>query len=70
MIIFENKAVKVHYDQSVPCVVWAPLQFMKGDEWRDRFIKGVDFLRQKIKTTHNVAWLNDTRLLKTVRQRT
>lgn len=66
MMIFENKSVTVKYDESVPCVIWTPLLFMKGDEWRNPFNKGVDFLQEKIKALPNLTWLNDARKLKTV----
>lgn len=66
MLIYGNSSVTVTYDESVPCVVWTPLQFMKGEEWRTPFIKGLEFLSHKIKTTPNVTWLNDTRKLKMV----
>ena len=39
---------------------------MKGNEWRDPFNAGVNFLQEKIKTVPNITWLNDTRKLKTV----
>jgi hypothetical protein len=39
---------------------------MKGDDWKDPFNRGVDFLQQKIKTVPGLTWLNDTRKLKTV----
>jgi hypothetical protein len=66
MIIYENESVVVKFDSSVPCVIWTPLEFMKGDDWRIPFTKGVDFLQQKIKTCPEITWLNDTRKLKTV----
>jgi hypothetical protein len=64
--IYIDKNVTLKYDDSVPCIIWTPLQFMKGDDWRNPFIKGVNFLEGKIKAVPNLTWLNDTRKLKTV----
>jgi hypothetical protein len=66
MIIYEDGNVKLEYDSAVPCIIWAPLKFMKGDDWRFPFTKGVDFLREKIKSVPNITWLNDSTKLKTV----
>lgn len=66
MIIFENEKVQVLYDEVVPCIIWKPIDFMKEDEWRTPFVKGVDFLEKKIKESPTLTWLNDSRKLKTV----
>lgn len=66
MLIYGNSSVTVTYDDSVPCIVWTPLQFMKNEDWRTPFVKGLEFLAGKIKTTPNITWLNDTRKLKMV----
>lgn len=66
MVILENNLVKVEFEESIKTVIWTPKAFMKGDEWREPFIKGVDFLENKIKEVPDITWLNDTRKLKTV----
>lgn len=66
MVILENNLVKVEYDESIKAVVWTPIAFMKGDEWRTPFMKGVKFLQEKIAEVPTITWLNDTRKLKTV----
>lgn len=66
MMIYENKSVTVKYEESVPCVIWTPLNFMKGDDWRTPFVKGIDFFIEKIKSQPELTWLNDARKLKTV----
>lgn len=66
MIIYENQKVVVKFDPTVPCVIWTPLQFMNGEEWSTPFVKGMDFITEKIKTQPNISWLNDARKLKTV----
>ena len=66
MTIFENAKVTVKYDSTVPCIVWTPLEYMAGDDWRIPFSKGVDFLVEKIKSTPKLTWLNDARKLKAV----
>lgn len=66
MTIFESPKVSVKFDSTVPCIVWTPVEYIAGDEWRIPFNKGVDFLSQQIKRTPNIAWLNDTRKLKSV----
>jgi len=66
MTIFENSKVSVKFDSTVPCIVWTPIEYMAGEEWRTPFVKGVDFLAEKIKTTPNLTWLNDTRKLTSV----
>jgi hypothetical protein len=66
MIIFESPKVTVKYDNSIPSVIWTPILFMSGDEWRIPFTTGMDFLEKEIKSTPNICWLNDTRKLKTV----
>lgn len=66
MIIFKSPKVSVEFDSTVPSVVWTPIEFISGDEWRTPFNKGVDFLSEQIKKTPNMGWLNDTRKLKSV----
>jgi len=66
MTIFESPKVSVKFDSTVPCIVWTPVEYIAGDEWRIPFNKGVDFLAQQIKRSPNMAWLNDTRKLKSV----
>lgn len=64
MILLENKAVKVEFDPTIPSVIWTPLEFMSGEEWRQPFVVGMDFYTAKLKELPNLGWLNDTRKLK------
>ncbi len=67
MILIENKAVRVEFDPTIPSVIWTPLEFMSGEDWRQPFTVGVDFYLQKVKELPNLGWLNDTRQLKPTR---
>ncbi len=66
MVMLETSLVKLDYDESINAVVWEPRAFMKADEWRTPFIKGVEFMKEKIGDEPDMTWLNDTRKLKTV----
>lgn len=63
MVIYEDQNVNVKYDETVPCVIWTPLKFMKDENWRNPFIKGVDFFAEQIEKTPNLIWLCDARKL-------
>jgi hypothetical protein len=67
MIILEDDSVKVEFLPNVPCIVWKPLRFLAGETWRVPFMKGMDFMEEKIKTLPNIGWINDARLLKVVK---
>jgi hypothetical protein len=67
MIILEDDSVKVEFLPNVPCIVWKPLRFLAGETWRIPFMKGMDFMEEKIKTLPNIGWINDARLLKVVK---
>jgi|GEM_PF-1649902 len=66
MTIYEDENVRIEYNSAVPCIIWTPLNFMKGEAWRNPFIKAMDFLSKKIKTVPNITWLNNSVKLKTV----
>jgi len=67
MIILEDDSVKLEFLPTVPCIVWKPLRFLSGESWRIPFMKGMDFMEEKIKTMPNLGWINDARLLKVVK---
>ena len=67
MILFESHAVKLEFDPTIPCIIWTPLDFMSGDQWKEPFIKGVEFFEKKIQEVPHLEWLNDTRKLKSVK---
>jgi hypothetical protein len=67
MVIFEDQSVKVEFLPEIPCIIWKPLKFLAGESWRKPFVKGMDFMEEKIKTIPNLGWINDARLLKVVK---
>jgi hypothetical protein len=67
MVIFEDETVKLDFEPEVPCIIWRPLKFLAGETWRKPFIKGMDFMEEKIKSIPNLGWINDARLLKVVK---
>jgi hypothetical protein len=67
MVILEDSSVKLEFLPDVPCIIWKPLKFLSGDSWRMPFVKGMDFMEEKIKTMPNLGWINDARLLKVVK---
>lgn len=67
-MVFKNDQANITFDESVPCVVWTPTGFLKGEQFREPFKAGMDFLEEKIKTYPTISWLNDARSLKTVGQ--
>jgi hypothetical protein len=67
MVILEDPNVKLEFLPDVPCIVWQPLKFLAGETWRQPFIKGMNFMEEKIKSMPNLGWINDARLLKVVK---
>lgn len=67
MIILEDDSVKLEFLPNVPCIIWKPLRFLAGESWRIPFMKGMDFMEEKIHTMPNIGWINDARLLKVVK---
>ena len=67
MVIYEDKLVKLEFDESIPCVVWQPIEFMEGEQFRRPFLIGMDFVERKIVDLPNLTWLNDTRKLRAVK---
>jgi hypothetical protein len=67
MILYETNKVILEFDSLIPCVIWTPLDFMVGDEFRKPFEVGMDFLLGKIDEMPNLGWLNDTRKMNSVR---
>jgi hypothetical protein len=67
MVIFEDLSVKLEFLEEVPCVLWQPLKYISGDNWRKPFQVGMDFMEEKIKSIPNLGWINDARLLKVVK---
>ncbi len=65
-MIYKGREATITFDPEVPCVVWTPEAFPKGDKFRDPFKKGMDFLEKISKTNKDTQWLNDTRKLKMV----
>ncbi|MBN1117974.1 MAG: hypothetical protein JXA77_12250 [Bacteroidales bacterium] len=65
-MIFKNDQAIVTFDDQVPCVIWTPNGYIKGDNFREPFRVGIDFVEKKISTYPNITWLNDARQLKTV----
>lgn len=59
MILFEDNFVKVGFDKTVPCVVWRPLAFASGDDFRKPFLIGMKFFEQKIKDLPSLGWINN-----------
>ena len=64
MILFKNENVSVEFDESVPCVIWSPSGYIFGDDFRNPFSTGVDFIVDKIKRYPTISWLNDVRKIK------
>jgi hypothetical protein len=67
MILYETNKVIVEFDPTTPCIIWTPLDFMSGNEFREPFIVGIDFLLDKINEMPNLGWLNDTRKMNSVK---
>lgn len=67
MVIFENKMIKILYDESIPAILWIPIEFMDGENFRNPFIKAVEFYENNIKDIPKLGWLCDARKLKSVK---
>lgn len=68
MILFESEKVKLEYDASVPCIIWKPDGSPMGEDFRQPFVIGIDYVIKNIKKIPNLGWLNDGRELKTTRK--
>jgi hypothetical protein len=64
MILFKNENVTVEFDPTIPCAVWTPVGYVYGDDFRDPFLIGIDFVADKIKEYPSIGWLNDVRRIK------
>ena len=64
MILFQSVNVIVEYDDSIPCVVWSPKEYLSGEVFRTSFSTGVEYIAQNIKRIPNIGWLNDIREMK------
>lgn len=67
-MIYQNEQATITYDETVPCIIWTPTGFIKGDNFKEPFKAGMDYMEQKIKEEPNLCWLNDARKLRTVSQ--
>lgn len=67
MILLENEKVCVKFDQSIPAVVWTPLEEMSDEEFREPLRVGVRFFQQNIDKYPNMGWISDTYNCKTVK---
>ncbi len=65
-MIYESERATITYDPDVPCVTWTPKGFLKGDEFKEPFMAGMEFLEKEYKSNQQIQWLNDARNLKTV----
>ena len=61
-LIFETDFVQLHFDATVPCVTATLLRFMNHEEYKLHLNKGLDIMKDKIKSTGRMMWLPDTRL--------
>ncbi|MBN2348916.1 MAG: hypothetical protein JXJ22_08775 [Bacteroidales bacterium] len=68
MVIYQDDYVKLEFDESVPCVIWTPLQFLYGEKFRSSMLHGIDFIENKIKELPDISWLNDASRLKAVKK--
>jgi hypothetical protein len=67
MVLYEDKLVRLEFDESIPCVVWQPIEFMEGEQFKRPFVIGMDFFERKIADLPTLSWLNDTRKLRAVK---
>ena len=67
-MIYQNEQATITYDETVPCVIWTPTGFIKGDSFKEPFKAGMDYMEQKIESEPSISWLNDARKLRTVSQ--
>ncbi|HLO60204.1 MAG TPA: hypothetical protein VK179_15750 [Bacteroidales bacterium] len=67
MVILEDSNVSLEFVPEIPAIIWKPLRYLSGDSWRIPFVKGMDFMEEKIKSIPNLGRINDTRQLKVVK---
>lgn len=61
-LFFETDYVQLHYDSSVPCVTATLLRFMTHEEYKTHLNVGLEFMKEKVKTTGRMMWMPDMRL--------
>lgn len=67
-MIYQNEQATISYNKKVPCIIWTPTGFLRGDSFKNPFKAGLDYMEEKIKSEPNISWLNDTRKLRAVPQ--
>jgi len=67
-VFFHSEKVTLTFDERIPCIIWEPVGLLKGEQFREPFRIGMDYLEMKIKSVPNITWLNDTRKFKNASQ--
>lgn len=67
MILLESPLVKVEFDKTVPCVMWTPLEYMTGDDFREPILLALNSFVEHIKELPSMGWISDSRLSKAVK---
>ncbi len=67
MILYQNEIIKVSFNYSIPCIIWKPNGDISSEIFRDSYIKGMDFIEEKILDIPEIKWLNDCNNLHTIK---
>jgi len=67
MILLDHKTVKVEFNKSVPAVIWTPLEYITGDDFRKPLELALDYFVKQVKEFSNTGWICDSAQCKAVR---